>query len=220
MALPYEDKVLVNRSTFIEKVKAISSRLGILPEWLMIVMAGETSFTFRPDIRSGNEPNGAVGLIQFTGDTAKGLGTSKDALAKMSNVAQLDYVEAHFKPHKGRMKSIGDVYIVVFAPAYLGKSNTTKVYLKPSSSYTNNASLDVEKKGYITIGDIKNRVNKWIPSSYQSPPKTLPQNTGITKTGIPKNWVWLSVGLSLLAMLIFAISRPKGNLELSNVSTK
>lgn len=204
MALPYEDKVLVNRSAFIEKVKAVSNRLGIPAEWLMIVMAGETSFTFRPDIRSGNQPTGAVGLIQFTGDTAKGLGTTKDALAKMSNVAQLDYVEAHFKPYKGRMKSIGDVYIVVFAPAYFGKPDTTKAYQSPSTAYKNNSSLDVAKKGYITIGDIKNRVNKWIPSSYyQNLPKKLPENTGITKTSTPKYWVWLSVGLSLLALFIF-----------------
>ena len=41
---------------------------------------------------------GATGLIQFLPSTARGLGTTTDALAGMSSVEQLNYVEKYFDP--------------------------------------------------------------------------------------------------------------------------
>lgn len=128
-------------------------------------MYGETAYTFSPSIRSGGSPTGAVGLIQFTGTTAESLGTTKELLAKMTNVRQLDFVEAYFVKNgaKGRVKSLGDLYMVVFAPAYLGRADNVKVYSNPTQSYKLNVSLDKTKKGYITVADIKARANEWIP---------------------------------------------------------
>lgn len=128
-------------------------------------MYGESAHTFSPSIRSGGSPTGAVGLIQFTGTTATELGTTKELLAKMTNVRQLDYVEAYFweKGIKGRVKSLGDLYMVIFAPAYLGRADNTKVYANPTEAYKLNISLDKAKKGYITVADIKARANEWLP---------------------------------------------------------
>lgn len=131
----------------------------------MILMYGETAYTFSPSIRSGGSPTGAVGLIQFTGSTATELGTTKDLLAQMTNIRQLDYVEAYFLRHntKGRVHSLGDLYMVIFAPAFLGRGDNMKAYESPSESYRLNTSLDQGKKGYITVGDIKARANHWLP---------------------------------------------------------
>lgn len=163
--LEYQHLVVVNQAEFLDKVRKISANLEIDPNWLMIVMAGETGFTMSPSVRSGNKPDAAVGLIQFVGITATALGTTKDKLALMTNVQQLDYVEKYFilKGGKGKMKTLGDVYVVVFAPAWLGLPDSQIAYKSPSKAYTDNLSLDTAKKGNITIGDVKARVNKWIP---------------------------------------------------------
>lgn len=46
--------------------------------------------------------SGATGLIQFMPATAQGMGTTTAALAAMSAVQQLDYVQRYFKPYAAR----------------------------------------------------------------------------------------------------------------------
>src|SRR5690606_5614898 len=79
---------------FIDKVEAISARIGTKPEYLMAVMSFESAQTFSPDVV--NRLSGATGLIQFIPPTAQGLGTSTYALSQMSAIEQLDYVEKYF----------------------------------------------------------------------------------------------------------------------------
>lgn len=152
----------------------------------MVLMYGESGYTFSPSIRSGGSPTGAVGLIQFTGTTAKELGTTKDLLAKMTNVRQLDYVESYFwkKGIKGKVHSLGDLYMVIFAPAYLGRADTTKVYAIPTDAYRLNASLDKAKKGYITVADIKARANVWLPKKKAGLAIPLPKQHPLTYDSI------------------------------------
>src|SRR5690606_22727031 len=69
----------------------VAAALGVEPDYLMACIAFETGETFRPDVRNA-AGSGAVGLIQFMPATARGLGTSTEALARMSAVEQLDYV--------------------------------------------------------------------------------------------------------------------------------
>jgi hypothetical protein len=57
----------------------------------MAAMAFETGETFSPSIK--NKASGATGLIQFMRSTAKGSGTTTAALAEMTAVDQLDFVE-------------------------------------------------------------------------------------------------------------------------------
>ena len=68
---------------FIRGVEAMAGRLGTRPEYILAVMSFETGGTFNPAIRNGI---GATGLIQFLPSTARGLGTTTDALARMSSV--------------------------------------------------------------------------------------------------------------------------------------
>jgi hypothetical protein len=58
----------------------------------MAAMAFETGGSFSPAVPN-KAGSGAVGLIQFMPSTAKGLGTSTEALKKMSAVQQLDFVK-------------------------------------------------------------------------------------------------------------------------------
>jgi hypothetical protein len=161
--LAYESKVPATyRTKFIQKVREISQRLGINPDWLMIVMKFETAGTFRADIRNGS----AVGLIQFTPTGIDKLGVSLASLATMSAVDQLNYVEKYLRIHgKGRMNDVFDVYITVFAPATLGKPDSQVMYRSPSKQYTANKAMDVNGDGVITVGDVKAQIRKHVPSS-------------------------------------------------------
>ena len=113
----FKDLVKTNQKTFIEKVVKIANDLEINVNWLMAVMYKES----RLNERAYNSTSKATGLIQFMPNTARGLGTDINALIKMSNVEQLDWVYKYFKPYKGKMNSFFDTYIVVFFPIAVGK---------------------------------------------------------------------------------------------------
>lgn len=116
-----------------------------------------------------NKVSGATGLIQFMPSTARGLGTTTDALAKMSSVVQLDYVYKYFIGYTGKIHNIQDAYMVVFMPIAVGKDNDFKLGIKGSSgqlakglsygvAYTQNAGLDVNKDGIITKEEAAQKV--------------------------------------------------------------
>jgi hypothetical protein len=142
---------------FRAKVREVSEQLNIDPSWLMAVMYVETGGEFRSNTRNPNST--ATGLIQFLESTARSLGTTTTKLARMTEVQQMDYVYAYLKPYKGRMNSMGDVYMAVFAPVAVGKPDSYVLYSSPTPAYNANASLDRERKGYITKGDAVARVN-------------------------------------------------------------
>ena len=83
----FEEFVIQNRQEFVSKVRDICDKLNIDPEWLMFVMYFESAHTFRPD--KVNSISGATGLIQFMPSTARALGTTTNALKKMTNIEQL-----------------------------------------------------------------------------------------------------------------------------------
>lgn len=139
------------------KVREIASRQGVEANWPMAVMAFETGNSFLPYVK--NPGSSATGLIQFTSGTATSLGTSTVKLSRMTAVEQLDWVEKYFEQYKGRIKNLGDAYMAVFAPAGLGKPDSTVLYTAPSAEYNANAPLDTQRKGYITRGDCIVRVN-------------------------------------------------------------
>lgn len=167
MALAYESSVpAAYRSEFIAKVITICNRLGINPNWLMIVMRFETANTFLANVR--NQKSSAVGLIQFTTGTAIELGTTTAALANMSALTQLDYVEKYLTRYKGKMTDLYNTYLAVFSPAYIGRPDAQKVYASPTASYTANKALDTNSDGVITVGEIKSVIARYIPAGYDA----------------------------------------------------
>ncbi|MGS8299858.1 hypothetical protein ACVCEY_19900 [Escherichia coli] len=129
------------------KVIEVCERLEINPDYLMSCMAFETGETFSPNVRN---PNGsATGLIQFMAHTARVLGTTINELAGMTSVEQMDYVEKYFKPYTGKIKTIEDVYMVIFCPRAVGKPNSYILY-NEGKSYNDNKGLDLNKDNAIT----------------------------------------------------------------------
>lgn len=170
--LVYEKQLPANiRNAFTNKVKQISQRLQINPNWLMAIMSFESANTFSPSIK--NPISNAVGLIQFMPSTAKGLGTSTQALSKMSAIEQLDYVEKYFNPYKGKMKNYVDTYFVVFFPLAVGKPDNWVLQssgLKASKIALQNPAFDLNKDGKLTVKEVKAVMLKKLPSEWRNNP--------------------------------------------------
>jgi len=141
---------------FKDKVMLIAADLGVNPNFLMAVMSFETGGRFSPSVK--NPASNAVGLIQFMRPTALGLGTTPQALAEMTAEAQLDFVAKHFKPFKGRLKTLEDTYMAVLLPAAVGKGSDHVLFKKPSLQYKQNSGLDINKDGQITVGEAADKV--------------------------------------------------------------
>lgn len=139
---------------FRRRVREIAADLDFDPNHLMAVMAFETARTFRADVRNG-AGSGATGLIQFMPATAKSMGTTVEALAKMSPEQQLEYVRLYFKPYAGKLKTLADVYMAVLWPVAVDKPDDYVLWTKDTrpTTYRQNAGLDGNKDGAITKGE-------------------------------------------------------------------
>ena len=161
---------------FISKVRTISDKLKINPDWLMMVMYMESKINAQavnkqsgdshdPKLRVANR---ATGLIQFMPKTAIGLSTSTTALYNMSAIKQLDYVYAYFKPFAGKLKSFADLYMVTFFPAAIGKPNTYILQTSKIAASTiakQNPIFDVNKDKKVTVGEFKSKIQSNIPET-------------------------------------------------------
>jgi ElaB/YqjD/DUF883 family membrane-anchored ribosome-binding protein len=145
---------------FREKVRNIAANIGASPSHLMACMAFETGRSFAPWCR--NPGSSATGLIQFMESTAQGLGTSTAALAGMSALQQLDYVWEYFKPYRGRLGALGDVYMAILYPVAVGQPDNYPVFKSGSDAYAANKGLDVNHDGVVTKGECVAFVDKLL----------------------------------------------------------
>lgn len=144
---------------FRDRVRAIAANLLCVANHLMAGMAFETGYTFSPSKKNA-AGSSAIGLIQFMDKTAKALGTTTTALASMTAEQQLDFVEAYFRPYRGRLKNLGDVYMAIFWPAAIGKPDSYVLIdrAKHPTAYAQNKGLDSTGDGKITRGEAYARV--------------------------------------------------------------
>ncbi len=147
--LAFQDKV---DEAFVKRLLQLIENLELPKEaanWLMGIINFETIGTFSPSIKSGN--SSGRGLIQFLEETAKGLNTTTEALSKMTNVEQLDYVEKYFEPYAKNIKSFYDMYAAVLSPGNVSASLDKTLYAAPSKEYfANKTSLDRDNDERIT----------------------------------------------------------------------
>lgn len=160
----FEEFVIQNRQEFVSKVRDICDKLNIDPEWLMFVMYFESAHTFRPD--KVNSISGATGLIQFMPSTARALGTTTNALKKMTNIEQLDFVYQYLKPYRGKMNSWIDVYLAVFYPKAMNQGDN--FIIKTDIVAKQNPGFDLNKDLDITVTEIKTALRKHMPFKYKN----------------------------------------------------
>jgi hypothetical protein len=156
---------------FKTNVFAISDELEVNPNYLMASIAFETGETFSPSIRNA-AGSGAIGLIQFMPSTAHELGTSTEDLSSMIAEDQLTFVLKYFRPKKGKLKDLSDVYMTILWPSAVGKEADYVLFDKYDSvhpkRYLQNAGLDFNKDGVITKLEATVMVQKKFDKELQS----------------------------------------------------
>ena len=147
------------RDNFVNAVNYYSELLDIQPDWLVGVMWFESKL----NPAAVNPVSGATGLIQFMPATAKALGTTSEALRRMTAYEQMKYVYQYLKPYTGRMNGLVDVYFAVFFPAAIGASKDTVLQTSKLSAKTiarQNVIFDANKDDAITVGEVENYILK------------------------------------------------------------
>jgi hypothetical protein len=161
----------------IAKVKQVASSLSIHPNWLLGVMYFETGRTFNP---SKTNSIGSVGLVQFTRDkagvnykTINGTRFALEDIGRMSFTEQMDLVHVYLKQIKTAYKvsfnSFFDVYLAVFFPNAIGKSDSYVLETKGLSRSLvarQNPIFDQDKNGTITKGEVLSQFKKLNNSIY------------------------------------------------------
>lgn len=152
---------------FEERVREISGMLNIPPEWLMAVMYAESKFDAAIVNLKGS---GAVGLIQFMPETAiNELNVTPERLKRMNPLQQLEYVYIYLQTVReryGEYKSLPDLYLGVLYPKARNQDECFTLYGKPSEAYRQNAGLDENHDGRVTISDIDHRMLRLYPTAY------------------------------------------------------
>lgn len=170
---------------FRDKLRLYAADLGTDDRLLLAVMYAESTF----DPAAKNEKSSASGLIQIVEENAKELGTTTEALRAMTAEAQLDYVWLYFKlvlkQHKaeGKLKTLSDVYMAVFTPAYIGQPGEWVLYTAGSDGYKKNAPLDLDKDEIMTKEEATSWVIKRVTVGYSRISKTTkPKGKGVSKS--------------------------------------
>ena len=138
-------------SVFRERVRWIADTLALDPDDLMACIAWETGRTFSPSVKN-MAGSGATGLIQFMPSTAKSLGTTTAALAKLTAEDQLNFVYKYFRPYQGRLRTLSDVYMAILWPKAVGKPDDYVLFDGRAGgvAYRQNAGLDTNRDKLVT----------------------------------------------------------------------
>lgn len=143
-----------------------AEELKVSPDALATIISLESGFD--PAIQ--NKHTKATGLIQFVKGTAEVLGTSLDALKRMTFQQQLPFVVKFYKGSKCTGLSVGRLYLCTFCPAVMNDPDDTLIGMLDSQDrgpcsratmndvYIQNKGLDINKDGAITVGDIQQRI--------------------------------------------------------------
>ncbi len=160
-------------------------RVGIPPNSLAAVIASESKFNpaaqnWQTNKKTGKKYLAAAGLVQFYFTTAKSLGTSVEAISKMSALEQLPFVEKLWantvKTFPRRKWTLCETYMTNFVPKYSGKPPEFVIASKDdpdpyrASIYHDNDGFDRAKKGYILVRDVCNAVEQQYAAAKRKTP--------------------------------------------------
>lgn len=202
----------------LQALSNVGAKYGIPFEWLVNLIKHESASTFNPSITNSI---GATGLIQFLNSTAKGLGTTTNALRKMTFQQQLVYVDKYLnlqlKRHlvNGKIPSTftqGDVFMTIFYPISIGKPN----YAFPDSVKRANAGIsnpfDYVKKALknpiFSLDEIPYKLEdfkKKVGQIFESAKETTAEVIDTTQKTIQKNPMITVLITTVVVLGVFTI---------------
>jgi hypothetical protein len=159
---------------FFSALQQTATTLQCDPQDLLSVMQNESGVR-----ATAHNPNGhASGLIQFMPKILRNLGWNfdPDNATNAENFRRLvraeeqaaQWVLEYFRPYIGKLVSSATIYQATFLPATLSLgSDPSTVICDPSAdpplnptAYEPNKGFDTDKKGYITVGDLQNAIDR------------------------------------------------------------
>jgi hypothetical protein len=83
--------------------------------------------------------------------TAVGLGTTTEALSRMTRGEQMIFVDKYFSQYGSRLQggNINDLYMAVLWPAAIGKPSSYVLFREGTKAYKQNSGLDINGDGTI-----------------------------------------------------------------------
>jgi hypothetical protein len=182
---------------FIQALIEVAERLKVDPNHLATIMQIESGIdSKKPNIIKGKIV--AFGLIQFTPSTATILKTSIPALKAMTPIEQLEYVYKYYKPYAGRLKSAGRLYMATFYPKLLFAPADRVIARKGQKVYDWNKSLDVNKDGILTVGDVMLKAENAYRRYAKLPPL---QVETLTPVSVPEKGASKALPIVVLGLL-------------------
>ena len=142
---------------FFAELRAVARDIGTDPLDLLKVMYAESGVR----AEAHNPNGGASGIIQFMPATLQNLGWSDPAaFRRLTATEQLPFVRRYYRPHKGRLASVAQIYVANFLPALLSHADDQDYVLVQRGgqlgwAYTANASLDANGDYAISVRELE-----------------------------------------------------------------
>ena len=171
---------------------------GYDPVGVASVIEVESNGTWNPAIHGPKvfsmAPGYPIGLIQFSPDTAKSLGTSTELLEQMSFSEQLLYVVTYYAKFGGpsAFQDPGDYYLAGWGTSP-GTPSDVVLAREGSAAYNGNKGLDLNHDGMILAGELRDLMHQRIASA--------------TKRG-----VWSFGDVSTTKSITIRVQNPQGDL--------
>ena len=151
----------------VDAITALAQTLSVTAEHIMAVIAFETNGSF--DHRSRNRVNETLGLIQFTPDLARRLGTNMEDLGKAGFEQQLHYIgqliESRAQYDRATPLGLADICIALIAPDHIDRAEAIPVFTEDTApqAYARYAPFDIDEDGRITRSEIDRKLRAyWI----------------------------------------------------------
>lgn len=140
---------------------------GYDPVAVGAIVEMETGHTWSPKVRGPKaftvRPYYAVGLLQFSPDTARKLGTSTESLEDMSFIEQAVYIPRYYSLFGGPSKFTrpADYYAAGFGTG-VGASDSWVMASRGDIRYDANTGLDANHDDQITMSDLSTLVTRAV----------------------------------------------------------
>jgi hypothetical protein len=145
----------------------IVANAGYDPVAVGAIVELETGRTWSPKVKGAKAfsmaPGYAIGLLQFSPDTARKLGTSTAQMAAMSFVEQAAFIPRYYAMFGGPSKFSrpADYYAAGFGTG-VGASDSWVMAAKGDVRYDANTGLDVNRDDKITMADLSDLVTRAV----------------------------------------------------------
>jgi len=159
-------------SRFFPKLILLAAGLGADPADMLAVMYSEsqcraTAWNDNPKTVPPDQRWNASGLIQFMPATLAALGwkAGHEAFRRIGATEQLRWVDAYYRPYKGRLGSVAALYVATFLPALIDHAGDSEFVLTAKAAslawaYLPNAAFDAKFDLRITVGELDAAVCK------------------------------------------------------------